>query len=197
METTENKEQVFDQAYLDDLMNQYNTPAKSLEPETPKLPENETTDKGGETPPGISPNFVLPKNVTDSDAPFGRFVKGPKKGQPKPKPGTAYKAPTVAAVPVDPNKATFTGTLIDGGLFLVMINLLFPMLIALGNNFFSDKKIDPKKLKLADDQIKELKPVAEKVLAQMTVKGNPMVILVVGLVCAFGINFMAVKMDEK
>ncbi len=181
-------EQVFDQAYLDDLMGQYQEPAKSLEPEKNDTENSESSEQPKQ-------EQTTDQNNTDTGAPYGRFVKGPKKGQPKPKPGSAYQK--AAPVAVDPNKASFSGTLIDGGLFLTMINLLFPMLIALGNNFFSDKKIDPKKLKLADDQIKELKPVAEKVLQQISVKGNPMLILCIGMVCAFGINFMAVKMDEK
>jgi hypothetical protein len=93
------------------------------------------------------------------------------------------------------NQTSINGSIIDAGLFLTGINLIFPLMIVFCNNYFSDDKIDPKQLKLKDEQIKDLKQVCQDALKQVNLTGNPIVILLVLLCSAFAVNFMAIKMD--
>lgn len=178
------------QAELDKLMNQYNVPAKSLIDLPTSAPVSE---------PVISAK-VDTTTVPDKDAPFGRYQRGKLKGQPRSTPyisqktGLSSAPPMVAPGPVEPPK--LTGMLISGGLFLMLVNLCLPLFFAVVNNFFSKDKLNPDNLKLTKEQIKELDPVCDAAMKQASVTGNPVLLLILGICTAMGMNYMMWKMKN-
>jgi hypothetical protein len=177
---------------IEDLMSLYTKPAKETEitPTETVAPEaEEKTNVSEPVKPTTQPSG-------DQAAPYGRYASGKKAGQPRPAPKGAAPIQQPTAQAQQP-EATLTGDLIDGGLFLTMINLIFPMLIAFANNYFSDDKINPEKLKLTKEQIKDLTPITDQAMKQISLTGNPIVILCIGLCAAFGINLMALKMEQQ
>ena len=203
MEVTEQKQPETSttdlQSDIDLLMNQYNKPAKSIEViiDKPTEPTKVTVS------PSNVPPVVTPNSGADPDAPFGRYMKGKKKGQPRTSPYTGsnpkYLPPPPA--PVQPAAPpALSGMLIDGGLFLTLVNLVVPMIIALGNNTFEkdkSKHIKPEKLQLSKEQLRELDPLCDAVMKQISMTGDPKILLFIGLAAAYGLNFMAVKMSQK
>jgi len=186
------------QSFLDELMSGYSAPAKKVE-ETPVATNAQPTplQSSTGTQPTAQPQQASP---VDPEAPYGRYQRGKKKGQPRTAPFISVKAGVTqpTQVVVQPQTAKLSGMLIDGGLFLTLINIAVPLLIAILNNYVEkDKKkhIDPQKLKLTNDQKKELDPVVDAVMKQVSLTGNPLVILLVGLLTAYGLNFMALKME--
>ncbi len=184
------------QREIDALFGQYETVAEeTIKPDAIPVVETQPVSPGISQP--VSPGFSSPPIPgADADAPYGRYVKGKKAGQPRPKPRQYYgQQPVVQQLPAAPPK--LSGMLIDGGLFLTLVNLVIPMLICVGNNYFSDKKIKPEKIQLSKEQLRELDPVCDAVMKQVSMTGNPMLLLFIGLFAAYGLNFMAVKIETK
>jgi len=204
METNQNQEpkQVdTTQSELDALMAMYSNPAKKVEDQP--VVSNGSTTVQMTTQPVVTQQVIPPAPTsTDPEAPYGRYQRGKKKGQPRTAPFISAKALPSQPVQVQtqPQTAKLSGMLIDGGLFLTLINMAVPLLITVIHNAMEkDKKkhIDPKKLKLSNDQIKELDPVCDAVMKQVSLTGNPLVILLIGLLTAYGLNFMAIKLEQK
>jgi hypothetical protein len=87
--------------------------------------------------------------------------------------------------------------LINGGMFILLIDLLLPNIICLLNNRLSKKKIKASKLQMTAEQRKDLEPIANEVAKQMSMKANPMTVLIISLVGIYGVNFMMLKADDK
>lgn len=135
------------------------------------------------------PNPAAP---VDIEAPFGRFSNGkPRKSPQKNAPVNTQNA----ANAITADAATVSGVLIDGAIFILMVDMVFPLAIALVNNYFSEDKINPERLKLTPEQRKQIEPIIDKVMKNITMTGNPFVILFFTLVTAYGVNFMAAKFD--
>ncbi len=116
------------------------------------------------------------------------FQTGKKAGQLKP--NMKHKAPMVES-------AEISGTLIDGALFIMLIDLLVPMLITIANNKFSDTEIDIEDLQLSEKQKKDLSPLADEVVKKLSIEGHPVTMLVLGMAGIYGINFMAARQNAK
>jgi hypothetical protein len=182
------------QRELDELMGTYKTPAKSLVPVVEKVEDK--------TPENLQVNIdkpiqqiVTPTISNDPDAPYGRYLRGKKKGQARTTPYISAKG--VSSVPMvqtpqEPPK--LSGMLISGGLFLMLVNLCLPLFFAMCNNFLSKDKINPEHLKLTKEQIKELDPVCDAAMKQASITGNPIVLLFMGIFAAMGMNYMMWKM---
>lgn len=181
-----------DQAFIDSLMNQYNKPAQSVEQEVQKIDDPAALHNIATEGPTVDDG---PK--VDDAAPFGRYVKGPKKGQPKTKPGQQPKQVVQNNQLTDSENANISGMLIDGALFLTLIDLIFPLIISIINNRFTDDKINPEQLQMTKEQKNQLTPVCDKVMNQLSISGNPMVILLLGMFAVYGLNFMAAKMESS
>ena len=188
------------QKELDELMAQYKEPAKSLlsQPEKiePKPVENATPDLQVNIDKPIQ-QPVTPQVPSDPSAPYGRYLRGKKKGQARTTPYISVKG--VSSVPMvhtpqEPPK--LSGMLISGGLFLMLVNLCLPLFFALCNNFISKDKINPDHLKLTKEQVKELDPVCDEAMKQASVTGNPIVLLFLGIFAAMGMNYMMWKMKQ-
>lgn len=118
------------------------------------------------------------------------FQRGAKMGQLKP----AFKHHEPA-----PEKMEISGSLIDAGLFLMLIDMIFPLIITVMNNKFNDTKIKVEDLQLSDKQKRDLEPIAEQVIKQLSVSADPKWLLLGSLAGIYGINYMAVisGADEK
>jgi len=141
---------------------------------------------------------VAQQPTTDPAAPYGYYQKGKKKGQPRPTPYTPLHQRGLPVQPVQQIDPKIQGgILITGGLFLTLINLIIPLLVSVLNNWLTDTKIKPEQMQLSKEQIKELDPVCDAVMKQMTLTGNPMVLLFIGLFSAYGLKFMDLKLNGK
>ncbi len=139
-----------------------------------------------------------PVTSADPAAPYGYYQKGKKKGQPRPVPYTPLHQRGLPVQPVQQIDPKIQGgILITGGLFLTLINLIIPLLVSVLNNWLTDTKIKPEQMQLSKEQIKELDPVCDAVMKQMTLTGNPMVLLFIGLFSAYGLKFMDLKLNGK
>jgi|SRR6185369_10026513 len=86
-----------------------------------------------------------------------------------------------------------SGTLIDGALFIMLIDLLFPLLITVANNNFSKVKIEVEDLQLSTKQKNDLQPIADQVVKYLTLKANPIWLLAIAMTGIYGINTMAAR----
>jgi len=133
-----------------------------------------------QAPPATESNS---ENIYDSRY---YYQSGAKKGQRRKTPKVTYNMP--------PDKvSSLGGAFLTGALFLTMIDLLFPMLIAVVNNQFTKTKIDPDNLRLDASQKKELQPVADEVVKYINFEANPVVLLLIGLGGVYGMNFYIQK----
>lgn len=151
---------------------------KSLEPETVSAPDQPT-----ETPEQGEPDLNDPRFY---------FQSGKKKGQRRPvKEGVnvSFKTPNTTKV--------LTGEIISGALFLTMIDMIFPMVLAGVNNQFSKVKIDADKMQLTDKQKKELEPLFNAIVKAINFEGNPVLLGVVGLGSIYAMNFIMQRSIAK
>lgn len=151
---------------------------KSLEPETVSQSE-----------PSPEPE---PQTEPDLNDPRYYFQSGKKKGQRRPiKEGVnvSFKTPNTTKV--------LTGEIISGALFLTMIDMIFPMVLAGVNNQFSKVKIDPDKMQLTDKQKKELEPLFNAIVKAINFEGNPVLLGVVGLGSIYAMNFIMCRSIAK
>lgn len=186
---------VADAKFVEDLMREYSTPAVNKEPDPVAAPNPPTPDPVTSQP---TPTPTPPPTSGDPSAPYGRYLTGKKAGQPKPPP-RQYKYNTPPPPPgTTPPPASVSGMLIDGGLFLMLIDIALPLgICALSNNFTDGPKIKPEKLQLTEAQKRQLTPVVEKVMASIQLTGNPMAVLFIGLITIYGMNFMNAKLEAK
>ncbi len=84
-------------------------------------------------------------------------------------------------------------SMISGALLILMIDLIFPNVIALANNKLSKDKIKASDLQLDNKQRNELEPIADEVAKTITSFGNPLTVLIVTLAGIYGVNLAALK----
>lgn len=103
------------------------------------------------------------------------------------------RKPGVKNKPKEPETVTLDNVM-SGSLFLTLINSVIPAIITFINNKVAPKsKIDAKDLRLTDDDMKDLQPLADKVVQSMEVNANPSVLLAISLIGIYGMKFMMVK----
>ncbi len=165
---------------LDADLSDYKNASVNIADEAPE-PEEEPADAEAmaDAPPNIDPVTGLDKNLY--------FVSGKKKGQLRKKARLSYN-------PTKP--ATLNGQFLTGAIMLTLVDILLPLLFAGINNTLSKKKIDPDKLKLTTEQKKEFEPVADAVLKSIKFEANPVLVLSVGLLGAYGINYFMLKNES-
>lgn len=155
-------------------------------------------------PPVINmPPVINPQTHYPDGRPIEYFQRGAKRGQPKPyrpiynnphqqQPQTQFTVST-------PPPATMGGSaVLNGAMFLVLVDLLFPMILEIANNWLDPKnKISARQLKLDDKQKKDIEPIADMVMKQVNINGNPTWLLIMALAGTYGLNFMALKAMQK
>src|SRR3982751_4607616 len=138
-----------------ELMSQYH---EALPPsETPvDIPIDKPVDlPGADIPPKETTEQKPP---ADPSAPFGRFANG--KPRKRPSKASDMKDASTEQIP----DSVAAGILIDGAMFIALIDMVLPMIICLINNRFSDEKIKPEDLQLRKDQKNQLTPIVDAVM---------------------------------
>jgi hypothetical protein len=92
-----------------------------------------------------------------------------------------------------PAEMEISGSLIDGAMFIMLIDLLFPLAITFFNNKVSDVKINADDLQLSEKQKKDLTPIADNVVKQLTIKADPAWLLFIAMTGMYGFNFLSAK----
>lgn len=121
------------------------------------------------------------------------YKTGAKAGQPKPS-----KTRTTTTTPAQPTPpATISGELLSGALFLTLIDLLLPFIIAELNNWKSPIKINSEDLQMTAKQKKELEPIADAVARKWNMSGDPVILGLIALAGIYGINTAALRAMKK
>lgn len=155
--------------------------------------------------PGTGP---LPNNTpfsinrdanANTFAPQEFYVRGPKKGQPKP-PRKIY-TPTGQQIPATPppqNNQLALNTLISGAMFITLIDLLIPLTIAGLNNLFNKKvKLEADKLKMTQSQRNDLSQIGEAVVKELKINAPHWVLLLLALFGIYGFNAVLIINQTK
>lgn len=143
----------------------------------------------------INPNLSKPFESTIKQAEQRFYKSGKKMGQPKPnRTGFSYNPNPVPSQPI-PNQQgqPINNQLISGSLFITLIDYVFPLIIGFINNRFSKTKIDGSKLKLTDEQRKDLKPLADEAVKYMNLSANPVLLFTLSLGGLYVMNFFLQK----
>lgn len=112
------------------------------------------------------------------------YQSGKKAGQLKPGRGFA-------------KQVTLEGNILDGAMFITLIDTIVPMLIAMANNSFSAIKVDPDKMMLTEKQKKMLEPICEKVVEKLAITADPVWVLVLSVLSLYGIQFWTIRTEAK
>ncbi len=146
-----------------------------------KPASSQMTVSEGAKPPVITPSLSKPLENT-----IQYYKTGKKAGQPKPNktvqaPVTGNaSSPAVSSNPVA-QSGTVNSTLITGALFIMLVDLVLPMIIAFVNNQVSKVQIEASSLGLDDKQKKDFEKLADEVVKQFNLQANPAVILAVSM----------------
>jgi len=85
--------------------------------------------------------------------------------------------------------------LINGALFLLLIDVFIPNIICFLNNKYNKKKIKPSRLQMSSQQRADLEPVANAVAQQLMIKASPVTVFLLSLLGIYGVNYMALISD--
>lgn len=179
-----------DPGYIEQLMAQYAEqapPGDSVDNAVQEVSKPETPA------PAPTSSQATPQG-TDPGAPYGRFKSGRKAGQPRPKPKTVPPGfiPAPAAPPA-PEEVKLSGMLIDAGLFIALVDLAVPAAMVMANDLLGGEKVKVKDIQLTTEQKKQLEPIAQKMISELSLKGSPTAMFFLGLILSYGFNFMQAK----
>jgi|GEM_PF-6611663 len=125
------------------------------------------------------------------------YKTGKKAGQPKPnRAKPAYTAPVISS-PVQ-QSSSVNGTLITGALFIMLIDLVMPALIAFINNQTTKVQIKASMLGLDDKQKKDFEKLADEAVKQLNIQANPMILLSISMGGIYMMNvFLQRSLEEQ
>lgn len=178
---------------LDELLNSYNSEFDE-KPNDNQLDESDKSDRTGDSETirdGNNEGNETPSNKGDSNSWQGNpayYQSGKKQG--KLKPSMKHRGPAK-------EKMEISGSLIDGALFIMLIDMLLPLLITVANNQLSKDKIDIEDLQLTEKQKKDLAPISDEVVKKLSMEANPVWLLIIAMGGIYGINFMVAKQASK
>ncbi len=174
-------------------MGLYKNPAIKVDEKT-----NEETKESG-TSNIEHANEAQPGNNSssseDKDAPFGRFANG--KPRKKPAKNSPPNVATASDLKDQETAKIEAGILIDGAMFLLLINMLVPLVLSSLNNYLAKDKIKPEQIELTKDQEKKFAPIVDKCMQGLMMTGDPKWVLFFGLATVFGMNYMMAKMNAE
>lgn len=100
--------------------------------------------------------------------------------------------------PIEPQPEIQVNDYINGAMFLLVIDMLFPSLIAFANNRFDDKnKIKASELQLTKQQKLDIEPLADRVAEHLLQNMNPITLFTITMSTIYGSNFMLLKANKK
>lgn len=152
-----------------------------------------TVDREDAPPLGEKPAYQSPP--TDNTTQY--YVRGPKKGQPKPYKTPPYSAPPPAPTPAAPTSHTLGGELLTGALFLLLVDMLVPALIALVNNMVSKVKVESDDLKLTAKQKSELEPIADRVVKYINLDEHPIALYCLCTFAMYSMTLLQARLNAE
>ena len=149
---------------LNDALNSYTEPMQESQPVT-DTPEPENPDSWLGNP--------------------AYYQSGKKRGQ-------LRKSPSLRGSYNHAAETSIKGSLlINGALFLSIVNFIVPLLICTVNNWLNKKdKMTVKELQLDASEKKEIDPLMDATLKQLNITGNPLVLLSITLTAAYAMKFV-------
>jgi hypothetical protein len=150
--------------------------------------------------------------IADSDPVINVLDVGDGFSEPAPPPSPVIDAPTVEIKDAPPisddapkGKRPYTkrtkkideegNPLIDGEMLLLLVDVIVPMIIAMGHNMFSDssKAISPDNLMLTEKQKESMKRFADKAAERIDINAHPVAVLLIGLGGIYTMNYLNEK----
>lgn len=146
------------------------------------------------SPPNTQPTpqgsgFAIGHDPNGSKPVQEYYVRGAKKGQPKP--------PSKSKPVVQPPTQIQASVIISGALFITLVDTLMPMVICGLNNWLTKTKVDPDKMKMTESQRRDLVPIGDAVVKELNIQSSPSVLFLVSLVGIYGINFMSLRSQAE
>jgi len=92
---------------------------------------------------------------------------------------------------------TISGTLISGAMFIMLTDMLIPMLFTFANNSMSKKQIKVDDLQMSEKQKKDLEPVGNEVVKYLMLRANPIWLYLIATIGIYGINLLAARQKAK
>lgn len=185
-DSPEEQKAAVDNSDYSDLLSGYKG-AKVEEVKQEETAETETPVQEAELPPPDSNNWK-------GDNRF--YQRGSKKGTLRDKPyiKATYNTAATQSIPAS--------MLVNGALFLMVINFIIPGIIVSVNNWLSPKeKMTMKDLQLTKDEKKEIDPLMDATLKQLNIQANPLFLLILTLTFTYSNKFISKKFetpgDEK
>ncbi len=156
--------------------------------EETKTEENESSESA-EQISNVS-NEPQRDSTISNDAPYGKFANG------KPRKRPARNSTTNDLKDREEAKID-AGIMIDGAMFLMMVNMLIPLILSSVNNYFSKTKVKPEAIEMTEKQESKFAPLVDRCLRGIEMKGNPQSLLMFGLLTIFGVNFINARMEAE
>lgn len=186
-------------AELSALFKSYDKPAIETTPTGEKPIDNSNSEfpwlstgaTGNEKTPVQSPpsGFSITHDPNGSIPKTEYYVRGPKKGQPK---------PPSKSRPVVPQPTTIqASSFLTGAILLSMVDLIIPVALVGLNNMKSKVKLKADSLKMSDAQKRELAPIADAVLKEMNVNASPVMLLSIALLGVYVPTFLMIKSEAE
>lgn len=134
-----------------------------------------------------------PDTADDLSDPKKYYQTGAKKGQPK-------KARGVKLTPNDNNAvdASFKlSNVLTGGIFIVLIDMIFPLILETVHNIYLRKKgapkMDARLLQMSADQRKQITPIADELVKCWNIEAHPAVLLLFAFAGVYGMNYIQAR----
>jgi hypothetical protein len=163
---------------FESLLSEYGQPAETKEQQT------ETNESVGKIDDDTRPSW---------EGNPAYFQTGKRAGQKRPNRARLKFVPGEEVSEID-------GELITGALFLSMIDLLLPLLIAGIHNGVTKKKENRLKwndLQMSAEQKKQLSPIADRVVKMIKLEGHPILIMSLTMLGLYGLNYATARMENS
>lgn len=184
---------------LNDLFKNYDKPAEITgDNGTVQSVQNSSSNdfpwlSGNQTPstPQVSnePKPFITHNPAGSQPTQEYYVRGPKKGQPKPV--SKNKAP------IPPPTTIQASSFLTGAIFLTLLDIFVPTILVGLNNMTSKVKMKYDGMKLTDAQKKELEPVANAVLKEVNLNASPALLLGIAILGSYLPMFLVARSEAQ
>lgn len=150
---------------------------KPVEEKSEKNKEKNEKDKNiEEIKDFLSGNYGEPLEISEEE-PIRKETRGRKKGSTKNK------------LQGNENKI-YDNPVITGSIFILLLDLALPNLIAFANNRFTKKKIKASQMQMSASQREQMTPIADAAASQLMLQANPVTILIISLFGIYGFNYM-------
>ncbi len=191
----EELETIIDESKTDEIINDLDSQLSAYK----TMDETSVESDGDSTTTEERPKVTVSDELADKTNPLYYYQSGKKEGQLKPAGKRLLEGKAEPAkVNVDSSNKSIQGSAVISGILLItMIDLLFPLIVAVIHNQFSkDKKVKVSELSLKAGQKKELQPIADEVVKALNIEANPIHMFIISLLGIYGLNLVEARNKE-